>query len=278
MTAGTPPNIPAPEIAAPKTAVPKIAVRGLKKSFGRKIVLDGFDLDVGAGESLVIIGGSGSGKSVFLKCLLGLMRTNAGTISIDAESMTGAPRRDRERLRRKMGMLFQGGALFDSLTVWENVAFEFNEGMGVERVGKARSREIALEKLAAVGLGPDVAELSPAELSGGMQKRVALARAIATEPEILLFDEPTTGLDPIMADAINNLIIASVQRLGATAISITHDMTSARKIASRIAMLYQGRIIWDGPAGDVDRSGNPYLEQFINGRSEGPIRLQVRAL
>jgi phospholipid/cholesterol/gamma-HCH transport system ATP-binding protein len=257
---------------------PKISVRGLKKSFGRKVVLDGFDLDVARGESVVIIGGSGSGKSVFLKCLLGLIHPDAGTITIDGEAMTGADRATRERLRHKMGMLFQGGALFDSLRVWENVAFALNEGDGHRRVTRARSREIALEKLGAVGLGPDVADLSPAELSGGMQKRVGLARAIAAEPEMLLFDEPTTGLDPIMADAINNLIVASVERLGATAVSITHDMASARKIATRIAMLYQGKIIWDGPTADVDSSGNAYLDQFIHGRTEGPIRLQVRAL
>jgi len=256
----------------------KIAVKGLKKSFGPKVVLDGFDIDVARGESLVIIGGSGSGKSVFLKCLLGLMRPEAGAITIDGQAMTDATRATRQDLRRKMGMLFQGGALFDSLSVWENVAFALNERRGGSPVSRAQARDIALEKLGAVGLGADVARLSPAELSGGMQKRVALARAIAAEPEILLFDEPTTGLDPIMADAINNLIVASVQRLGATAVSITHDMESARKIATRIAMLYQGRIIWEGPAADIDGSGNPYLDQFIHGRSEGPIQLQVRAL
>jgi phospholipid/cholesterol/gamma-HCH transport system ATP-binding protein len=260
------------------SGTPKISVKGLKKSFGRKIVLDGFDLEVAKGESVVIIGGSGSGKSVFLKCLLGLIRPEAGSIEVDGVAMTHARRATRERLRHKMGMLFQGGALFDSMKVWENVAFVLNEGAGRERIGREQSHKVALEKLAAVGLGPDVMDLSPAELSGGMQKRVALARAIAAEPEILLFDEPTTGLDPIMADAINNLIVASVQRLGATAVSITHDMASARKIATRIAMLYQGKIIWDGPAADVDRSGNPYLDQFIHGRTEGPIQLQVRAL
>ena len=259
-------------------ATPKIAVRGLRKSFGRKIVLDGFDLEVASGESIVVIGGSGSGKSVFLKCLLGLLRPESGSIAVDGDAMTDAPKSARERLRRKMGMLFQGGALFDSLKVWENVAFALNERRGGDPVSRQQAREIALEKLGAVGLGPEVAELSPAELSGGMQKRVALARAIASEPEILLFDEPTTGLDPIMADAINNLILTSVQQLGATAVSITHDMASARRIASRIAMLYQGRIIWDGPAADIDSSGNPYLDQFVHGRSEGPIKLQVRAL
>jgi phospholipid/cholesterol/gamma-HCH transport system ATP-binding protein len=256
----------------------KISVNGLNKAFGRKLVLDRLDVAVAKGESLVIIGASGSGKSVFLKCLLGLIRPDAGSIRIDGEDMSGGDRAVRERLRGKMGMLFQGGALFDSLTVWENVAFALNEGVGRRRIPRSRSREIAIEKLNAVGLGEDIAELSPAELSGGMQKRVALARAIAPSPEILLFDEPTTGLDPIMADTINDLIVSSVQTLGATAISITHDMASARKIATRIAMLYQGKIIWDGPAAEVDHSGNPYVDQFVHGRSDGPIQMQVRAL
>ncbi|MDB5392694.1 MAG: transporter ATP-binding protein [Rhodospirillales bacterium] len=257
---------------------PKISVKGLKKSFGRKIVLDGFDIEIAKGESLVIIGGSGSGKSVFLKCLLGLIHPDAGSILVDGAEMANGNKGARERLRRKMGMLFQGGALFDSLTVWENVAFALNEGVGRRRIARAHSREIAVEKLNSVGLPEDVADLSPAELSGGMQKRVALARAIAPTPEILLFDEPTTGLDPIMADTINNLIVSSVQTLGATAISITHDMASARKIATRIAMLYQGKIIWEGSASEVENSGNPYVDQFVHGRSEGPIQLQVRAL
>ncbi len=259
-------------------AMPKILVKGLKKSFGRNLVLNGFDIEIGKGESLVIIGGSGSGKSVFLKCLLGLIHPDAGSILVDGEEMADGDKGMRERLRRKMGMLFQGGALFDSLTVWENVAFALNEGVGRRRIARAHSREIALEKLRSVGLAEDVADLSPAELSGGMQKRVALARAIAPNPEILLFDEPTTGLDPIMADTINNLIVSSVETLGATAISITHDMASARKIATRIAMLYQGKIIWEGSASEVENSGDPYVDQFVHGRSEGPIQLQVRAL
>lgn len=256
----------------------KISVKGLKKAFGRKIVLDGVDVEVAKGESLVIIGASGSGKSVFLKCLLGIIRADAGSIMVDGEDMITADKSTRERLRREMGMLFQGGALFDSLSIWENVAFALNEGVGRRRVAREHSRELALERLASVGLGPEVADLSPSELSGGMQKRVALARAIAPAPEILLFDEPTTGLDPIMADTINDLIVSSVQKLGATAISITHDMASARKIASRIAMLYQGRIIWEGSAAEVENSGNPYVDQFVHGRSEGPIKMQVHAL
>ena len=254
----------------------KISVKGLKKAFGRKVVLDGLDVEVTKGESLVIIGASGSGKSVFLKCLLGIIRADAGSILVDGEGMTGGDKATRERLRRKMGMLFQGGALFDSLTVWENVAFALNEGVGRRRIARAHSREIAIEKLNAVGLGEDIAELSPAELSGGMQKRVALARAIAAEPEIIFFDEPTTGLDPIMADVINDLIVTLVRQLGATAVSITHDMVSARKIADRIAMLYKGKIIWSGATSGIDASANPYVDQFIHGRAVGPIKMEVR--
>jgi phospholipid/cholesterol/gamma-HCH transport system ATP-binding protein len=175
---------------------------------------------------------------------------------------------------QKFGMLFQGSALFDSLSVWENVAFGLVRGRGMDRPA---AREIALAKLASVGLGPEVSLLRTAELSGGMQKRVALARAIAADPEIVFFDEPTTGLDPIMADVINDLIVKCVREVGTTAVSITHDMVSARKIADRIAMLYQGRIVWHGPTADIDRSGNPFVDQFINGRADGPIKMQVRA-
>ena len=253
---------------------PKIVIAGLKKSFGAKRVLDGVDLVVGAGESLVIIGGSGTGKSVLIKCIIGLLRPDSGSLSIDGRETAGIRQRERERLMRGFGMLFQGGALFDSLQVWENVAFGLIQGRGMAR---QRAREVALQKLAAVGLGPEIALLRPAELSGGMQKRVALARAIAAEPEILFFDEPTTGLDPIMSDVINRLIVECVRGLGATAISITHDMTSARKIADRIAMLHGGRIVWSGPAAEIDNSGNPYVDQFVHGRADGPIRMQVRA-
>jgi phospholipid/cholesterol/gamma-HCH transport system ATP-binding protein len=265
-------------IEHPAPATPKILVSGLTKSFGRKRVLTGIDLEIDRGDSLVVIGGSGTGKSVLLKCMLGLIRPDSGSILIDGESMIDGDRGTRERLRRKIGMLFQGGALFDSLSVWENVAFALIEGAGHPILPRGEARRVAIEKLGTVGLGPDVADLSPAELSGGMQKRVALARAIAIEPEILFFDEPTTGLDPIMADAINNLIVGSVQRLGATTVSITHDMASARKIATRIAMLYEGKIIWNGPPAELDRTDNPYVDQFVHGRAEGPIALQVRAL
>jgi phospholipid/cholesterol/gamma-HCH transport system ATP-binding protein len=257
------------------TTPPKIAVRGLHKSFGEKPVLRGIDLDVGVGESVVVIGGSGNGKSVTLKCILGLLQPESGSIAIDGEETVGKLGADRERIIRKFGMLFQGAALFDSLQVWENVAFGLIEGRGVDR--KA-ARETALRKLGAVWLGPEVGELWPSELSGGMQKRVALARAIAIEPEIIFFDEPTTGLDPIMGDVINELIKKCVGELGATALSITHDLVSARRIADRIAMIHEGRIIWAGKVDELDHSGNPYVEQFIHGRAEGPIKMSLRAL
>lgn len=264
-----------PPTALPKIATPKIALRDVRKSFGPKTVLNGVDLEVGRGESLVIIGGSGTGKSVMLKCILGLLQPDSGSITVDGRETTRLGTRERERTMRKFGMLFQGAALFDSLTVWENVAFGLMQGQGMAR---GQAKEIALAKLGAVGLGPDVAELSPSELSGGMQKRVGLARAIAAEPEVIFFDEPTTGLDPIMADVINDLIVKCVKDLGATAVTITHDMASARKIADHIAMIYQGRIIWNGPATEIDRSGNAYVDQFVHGRAEGPIRMQVRNL
>jgi phospholipid/cholesterol/gamma-HCH transport system ATP-binding protein len=252
----------------------KIRIRDLHKSFGAKQVLDGIDLDVAEGESVVVIGGSGTGKSVLLKCVLGLIEPDRGSILVNGQEVVGLGRRAREQVMQKFGMLFQNAALFDSLPVWENVAFGL---LNVKRIGRSEAKERAIETLGQVGLGADVADLWPAELSGGMRKRVGLARAIATQPEILFFDEPTTGLDPIMADVINDLIARSVRQLGATAISITHDMASARKIADRIAMLYQGRIIWQGPVAQIDHSGNPYVEQFIHGRGEGPIKLDVRA-
>jgi phospholipid/cholesterol/gamma-HCH transport system ATP-binding protein len=255
------------------TGTPKIELRGLQKRFGPKIVLDGVDLVVNEGDSLVIIGGSGSGKSVTIKCVLGIIRADSGTILVDGADVSHISGAKREAQLRKFGMLFQGAALFDSLPVWENVAFGLIQGRGVSRNA---ARDIALEKLAKVGLGREVANLSPAELSGGMQKRVGLARAIAADPEIIFFDEPTTGLDPIMGDVINDLIHATVRDLGVTAVSITHDLASARKISNRIAMLYRGKIIWDGATKDIDRSGNPYVDQFIRGSAEGPIKMEVR--
>jgi phospholipid/cholesterol/gamma-HCH transport system ATP-binding protein len=222
---------------------------------------------------VVVIGGSGSGKSVTIKCVLGLLKADGGSIQVDGVEVVGANVETHEQVNRKFGMLFQGAALFDSLPVWENVSFGL---LAQKRVDRKQAKELAIAKLEQVGLAPEVGELSPAELSGGMQKRVALARAIAADPEIIFFDEPTTGLDPIMADVINDLIIKITREVGATALSITHDMTSARKIANRIAMLYEGKIIWAGPTADIDRSGNAFVDQFIHGKAEGPIKMAIR--
>ena len=249
----------------------KIEVSGVQKRFGPKIVLAGVDLGVAAGTSTVVIGGSGTGKSVLIKSILGLVKVDAGSIKVDGVEVAHLHGRALADHRAKFGMLFQGGALFDSLPVWRNVSFALPRDRGAKNL-----RAAAIDNLAQVGLGSDVADLRPSELSGGMQKRVALARAIAVRPEIIFFDEPTTGLDPIMADVINDLIVDLVRDLKITALTITHDMASARKIADRIAMLYTGRIIWNGPVGEIDRSGNEYVDQFVNGRAEGPIRMQVK--
>lgn len=243
-----------------------IELRGVHKAFGSKKVLRGVDLTVPKGESMVIIGGSGTGKSVTLKCVLGLVRPDAGAIFVDGQDVT---KTDRDDFLSHFGMLFQGGALFDSLSVWQNVAFRLLRGS--QKRPKADAREIAVEKLRRVGLTPDVADLYPAELSGGMQKRVGLARAIAADPQIIFFDEPTTGLDPIMAGVINELIREIVVEMGATAMTITHDMTSVRAIADDVAMLHDGVIKWTGPVAEMDASGDPFVDQFINGRADGPI-------
>jgi phospholipid/cholesterol/gamma-HCH transport system ATP-binding protein len=243
-----------------------IELAGLHKSFGPKAVLRGVDLSVPKGTSTVIIGGSGTGKSVLLKCILGLVEPDSGTITVD-----GRPARqgDRDAFLTKFGMLFQGGALFDSMPVWQNVAFRLLRG--TLKMPRAAAREVALDKLRRVGLGPEVADLYPAELSGGMQKRVSLARAIAAEPQIIFFDEPTTGLDPIMSGVINRLIREIVTEMGATALTITHDMSSVRAIADRVAMLHAGKIRWEGPVSDMDAATDPYLTQFISGSADGPI-------
>jgi len=251
----------------------KIRLRDVHKSFGAKKVLAGIDLDIAKGESVVVIGGSGTGKSVLIKCIIGILLADSGLIQVDGQDVAQVEANARDAVNRKFGMLFQGGALFDSLPVWENVAFGL---MQRERMSRAHAKERAVETLAKVGLNADVGELSPSELSGGMQKRVGLARAIAGEPEIVFFDEPTTGLDPIMADVINDLIISVVKQQGITALSITHDMHSARKIGDSITMLYEGKLIWDGAAKEVDRSGNPFVDQFVHGNAEGPIKMQVR--
>jgi len=254
--------------------MPKIKIEGLKKSFGSNDVLRGVDLEVSDGQSLVIIGGSGTGKSVLLKCILGLMQPDAGKIFIDGKDVTQMSANQRAKSTRQIGMLFQGAALFDSLKIWENVAFRLIYGEG----GKStHARNQAIECLRQVGLGANIADMRPAELSGGMQKRVGLARAIAAEPSILFFDEPTTGLDPIMADVINNLIVDRVKALGCSAVSITHDMISAEKIADDIAMLFEGKIIWQGPATNIQHSGNEMVDQFVNGRADGPIQMSLEA-
>ena len=252
---------------------PKISLKDVRKSFGPKKVLDGVTLDIAPHESVVVIGGSGTGKSVLIKCILGILTADSGVIQVDGEDVTQTAASDRDAVNRKFGMLFQGAALFDSLPVWENVAFGLIQR---DRLSRTDAKARAIATLAKVGLSADVAMLSPSELSGGMQKRVGLARAIAGEPEIVFFDEPTTGLDPIMADVINDLIISCVKQQGITALSITHDMQSARKIGDRICMLYEGKLIWAGPAADVDHSGNPFVDQFVHGAAEGPIKMQVR--
>lgn len=243
-----------------------IELSRVHKAFGANRVLQGVDLTIPRGTSMVIIGGSGTGKSVLLKCILGLVRPDAGTITLDGQDVTQG---DRDAFLARFGMLFQGGALFDSLKVWENVAFRLLRGPA--KRPKDEARKIALEKLARVGLDARVADLFPAELSGGMQKRVSLARAIAAEPEIIFFDEPTTGLDPIMSGVINDLIREIVSEMGATAMTITHDMSSVRAIADNVAMLHGGLIRWTGPVADMDETPDPYVHQFIYGRAEGPI-------
>jgi phospholipid/cholesterol/gamma-HCH transport system ATP-binding protein len=260
------------EAPAALRAVPKIRIRGLRKSFGDKRVLDGIDLDVMAGTSTVVIGGSGSGKSVLLKCILGIVTPDDGVIEIDGEDLARLGPRARAGKRAEIGMLFQNGALFDSLPVWENVSF----GLLAEGMGRAAGRLRASEVLAQVGLDASVGDLSPAELSGGMQKRVGLARAIASSPSLLFFDEPTTGLDPIMGAVIDGLIVDCVKRLGSTAIAITHDMASAARIGDQAAMLYDGKLVWQGAAAHLLDSGNAMVDQFTHGRREGPIKMSLR--
>jgi phospholipid/cholesterol/gamma-HCH transport system ATP-binding protein len=252
---------------------PKIRLRNLRKSFGAKLVLDGIDLDIMPGTSMVVIGGSGTGKSVLLKCVLGLLTPDEGTIEIDGANVLALPRREQEIVRSRIGMLFQNGALFDSLPVWENVVFGL---LAQHKLRRSNGPERAADFLAQVGLAATVGDLYPAELSGGMQKRVALARAIAARPEIMFFDEPTTGLDPIMGAVIDDLVVNCVRQLGGTAIAITHDIASARRIGDAAAMIHHGRIVWQGPAADLMDSGNPIVDQFTHGRREGPIQMELR--
>jgi len=258
----------------PPASTPKIRLRNVHKRFGEKRVLDGIDLDIMPGTSMVVIGGSGSGKSVLLKCILGLLEPDDGTIEIDGTNILTLPRREQETLRSRIGMLFQNGALFDSLPVWENVVFGL---LAQRRITRAAGRDRAAEFLTQVGLAASVGALYPAELSGGMQKRVALARAIAARPDILFFDEPTTGLDPIMGAVIDGLVVDCVRLLGSTAVAITHDMASARRIGDQAAMIHHGRIVWSGPASRLMDSGNPEVDQFTHGRREGPIQMELRA-
>jgi phospholipid/cholesterol/gamma-HCH transport system ATP-binding protein len=250
----------------------KLQLVGIKKMLRGRQVLDGVDIDVRERRSLVIIGGSGQGKSVTLKCALGLMKPDAGQVLVDGADVTRMPEEIRARVMRKFGMLFQGAALFDSLTVWENIAFRL---IYADNVARPEARERAIETMRKVRLSPDFADVRPIELSGGMQKRAGLARAIIAKPDILFFDEPTTGLDPITADAINDLIVEMTKELGCAAVSITHDMASARKIADEIAMLHGGKIVWRGPTASLDSSGNAMVEQFVAGRADGPIQAVV---
>ena len=252
---------------------PKIRLRNVRKSFGEKLVLDGIDLDIMPGTSMVIIGGSGTGKSVLLKCILGLLEPDSGSIEIDGTDIIPLHPREQEAIRSRIGMLFQNGALFDSLPVWENVVFGL---LAQHKLPRADGPARAAEFLAEVGLAASVGELYPSELSGGMQKRVALARAIAAQPDIMFFDEPTTGLDPIMGAVIDDLLVTCVKHLGSTAVAITHDIASARRIGDTAAMIHRGKIIWQGPAQELMESGNATVDQFTHGRREGPIQMELR--
>ena len=248
---------------------PVIVINQAEKSFGTKKVLRGISLSIDSGESIALIGGSGVGKSVIIKCILGLIKLDHGDIILNNQNILGKNNIQYDRI----GMLFQEGALFDSLSVWQNVAFRLLRGKNKYSLYKAKS--IAIEKLERVGLNADVIELFPSELSGGMKKRVGLARAIATDPEFLFVDEPTTGLDPINASRISHLIRDIVSETNATAVTITHDMQSVRIIANRAALLNNGKIAWLGATDDISQSDNPYLNQFVNGLPNGPMNLLV---
>ena len=244
------------------TEKPVIELKAVTKAFGSKYVLRDFDLSIYKGQSVVMLGQSGMGKSVSIRLMLGLLESDSGSIKINGREISNFTDKEFYENNKKMGMLFQNGALFDSMSVWENVAFGL---LNVERISPEVARKIAIEKLNDVGLPPKVADMMPSELSGGMKKRVGLARAIATNPEIIFFDEPTTGLDPIMSDVINDLIVRCVKQLGATALTITHDIASAKKIADRIVMLYDGKIIWDGTPEELSHPDNEYVEHFVKG-------------
>jgi len=258
--------------AATDSSPPRLELRDLAKTLGGRSVLQGVSLCVDAGRSLVILGGSGAGKSVTIKCALGLIDPDGGQVLVEGRDVTHLPAAKRQVVNQRFGMLFQGGALFDSLPIWENVAFRL---IYAEQMGRKEAKERAIATMRRVRLGPEQADKFPIELSGGMQKRASLARAIISRPQILFFDEPTTGLDPITADAINDLIVEMVKDLGCAAVSITHDIASAEKIGDECAMLYDGRIIWRGPASALRNSGDARVDQFVHGRSEGPIAAVV---
>jgi phospholipid/cholesterol/gamma-HCH transport system ATP-binding protein len=251
-----------------------IILNNVSKSFGSQHALNGVTLAVNQGDSLVLIGGSGSGKTLMLKCVMGLIKHDGGTIEVDGKNITSLSQVDQDGFLNRFGMTFQKSGLFDSMLTWENVAFQLLQ-TGMDRY---TAKEWAIDKLISVGLEAGTADLYPNELSGGMQKRVGLARAIATEPNILFLDEPTAGLDPIMTNVINELIINVVGQLGATVVSITSDMSSLKVISNRVAMIHEGKIIWDGLTANVENSGNPYVDQFVHSRAEGPIGMAVKAL
>ena len=243
-----------------------IVLEGVKKSFGKKKILTGVNLKINEGSSLVIIGRSGTGKSVLIKCILALENYDEGTIHINKIENSN---KNNKTFYDQFGMLFQGGALFDSIPIWENISFRLLRGN--QKISRSDAKQLASEKLKLVGLNSDIIDLYPSELSGGMQKRVALARAIAGDPKVIFFDEPTTGLDPIMANVINRLIREIVVEMGVTAITITHDINSTRIIADDVAMLDSGKVQWKGEINHLDNSGNQMVDQFINGLATGPI-------
>ena len=252
-----------------------IQIIGVEKAFGRNRVLRGVDLEIKEGETITIMGGSGTGKSVLIKHMVGLLKPDKGRILIDGQEITHMDEEKLFKIQKRFGYLFQGAALFDSLTVGENIAF----GLHNLRPDLAKNwKDVVSEKLGLVGLSPEVAALKPAELSGGLKKRVGLARAIAYEPDYILYDEPTTGLDPIMSDVINELILGLQKKLGVTSVVVTHDMTSAYKISNRMAMLYQGKIVSIGTPAEIRVTSNPLVKQFVTGSSQGPIQMQVRAV
>jgi phospholipid/cholesterol/gamma-HCH transport system ATP-binding protein len=257
-------------MATPKV---KISLQNISKMFGNTIILDKLSLDIMEGDSLVIMGGSGTGKSVLLKCILGLIKADQGSIQMNGKECFNLKGRDYEKFLTHFSMLFQGSGLFDSLTVWENVVFGLRQ---TQKITNADAQEIAIEAISSVGLKKEVAFSYPAELSGGMQRRVAISRAIIAKPEIIFFDEPTAGLDPIISNVINDIIVDCSKKLGATSVTITHDINSARKIAKNVAMIQGGKIVWAGPIETIDQSGNAYVDQFIHGRTKGPIELQTK--